>query len=420
VKATQPSGRALPFGSGAVHDRAVSVRRVRRPRGLTPLILACALAVLLLVPGGAGAAATQFGSPLAPGPVLTFGCDARPGLTNSPSWGDFGLFENTEPGGCTWSQAGVWGLNSGSDPRTRSVPSDGRIVAAEVLSGPNPSPLSITIFKQLAQPGVGSACCFFVSDTGPFQLTPNAITTIPLNLAVERNTKEGVLGVDLVSISAENDGGSLPLREAGPHNVLSIPDGDPMAGAFYPRLGRIPNDSQGGRHEIQEGVPGLELLVRWTFCAAGDATCTPGAAPAGPGPAPQPSPAGPPGPGPRGAGGGAVPVPRLAGNQAPVQRGNALVNLVCGGDAACEGRLALLGTTATASAAGKKARPIVYGGALYRLAAGGKGTVKVALNAKGKALVRKHAKVTVTLRLAPKGGSATTARLTLSRALSKR
>ena len=392
---------------------------VRRPRALAPLIFACAFAALILAPVGAGAASSQFGSSLAPGPSGVFGCNVKPSLFDYS--GNFGFFANNEPGGCTWSQAGVWGLNSGNDPRARSVPSDGRIIAAEVLSGANPSPISITIFKQLAQPGVGSACCFFVSDIGPFQLAPNAITTLPLDIPVERNTKEGVLGVDLVSVSAENDGGSLPLRQVGPSNVISIPDGDPMAGAFYPRLGRIPNDSQGGRHEIQEGVPGFELLVRWTFCPAGDATCTPGAAPApGQTTAPQTPPTTP-GQPPRGAGGNGGPsVPRLAGNQAPVQGGDALVKLVCGGNAACEGRLSLLGQTATASAAGTKAKPVVYGAATYRLAAGAKGTVKVTLNAKGKRLLRKHPEATVTLRLAPKGGKATTAKLTLSRAVAKR
>jgi hypothetical protein len=392
---------------------------VRRPRALAPLILACALAALLLVPAGAGAASSQFGSSLAPGPATVFGCNAKP--SGYDLSGNIGFSANNEAGGCTWSQAGVWGLSSGSDPRTRSVPSDGRIIAAEVLSGPNPSPISITVFKQLAQPGAGSACCFFAGDTGPFQLTPNAITTLPLNIPVERNTKEGVLGVDLVSVSAENDGGSLPLREAGPHNVLSIPDGDPMAGAFYPRLGRVPNDSQGGRHELLEGVPGFELLVRWTFCPAGDVTCTPGAAPPAP-PAP-PAPAAPPAPttvpAPKATPG--VPrAPRLGGNGAPVQGANALVPLVCGGDAACEGRLSLLAPAAAASVAGKKPKPIVYGSASYKLAAGAKGTVKVTLNAKGKKLLRNHAKATVTLRLAPKGGTATTAKLTLTRSAPKR
>jgi hypothetical protein len=381
---------------------------VRPLRAVAPLILAGAL---FLAPAHAGAAAVQFGSSLTPGPVAGFGCNAKPSLYDAS--GNYGLFVNSEPGGCTWSQAGVWGLNSGSDPRTRSVPSDGRIIAAEILSGAQPSPISITIFKQLAQPGVGSACCYFVSDAGPFQLTPNAITTLPLDIPVERNTKEGVLGVDLVSVSAENDGGSLPLRVVGPSNVLSIPDGDPMAGAFYPRLGRIPNDSQGGRHELLEGVPGYELLVRWTFCAAGDATCTPGAttgSPAGP-----TGPTGPVAPPP------ARPLaPKLGAKQAQVKEGSALVGLICGGNAACEGQLSLLAPTAAASAVKGKPKTVVYGTANYKLAAGAKGTVSVKLNRRGKKLLAKHAKATVTLRLAPKGGTATTARLTLKRAVPKR
>jgi hypothetical protein len=384
---------------------------VRPPRVLAPLIFACAL---LLTPAGAGAAAVQFGSSLAPGPVVSFGCNAKPSLYDYS--GNIGLFANAEPGGCTWSQAGVWGLNSGSDPRARSVPGDGRITAAEVLSGPNPSPIWITIIRQLAQPGTGDACCFWRSDTGPFRLAPNAVTTLPLNIAVERNTKEGVLGVDLVSISAESDGGSLPLRVAGPSNVLSIPDGDPMAGVFYPRMGQIPNDEKGGRHEIQEGVPGYELLVRWTFCAAGDASCGGGGAAGGAAP------------GGGGATGPVVPPPaaggvaRLGAKQAQVKEGNALVGLICGGDAACEGRLSLLAPTAagsstapraTASTAKGKAKKVVYGTAGYKLAAGAKGTVKVKLNRRGRKLLAKHAKATVSLRLAPKGGKATTASLTL-------
>jgi hypothetical protein len=374
---------------------------VRPPRLLAPLILVCAL---FLVPTNAGAAATQFGSSLAPGPVVTFGCNAQPGLTNSPNWGDFGLFANNEPGGCTWSQAGVWGLNSGSDPRARSVPADGRITGAEILSGANPSPIWITIIRQQAQPGVGDACCFWRSDTGPFPLTPNAVTKLSLNIPVERNVKEGVLAVDLVSVSAENDGGSLPVRVVGPSNVLSIPDGDPMAGVFYPRMGRIPNDEKGGRHEIQEGVPGLELLVRWTFCATGDVTCA-GAPQVAPGPTVPPAPTNP----------GPV-VPRLGSKQAQVEEGKALVPLICGGDTACEGRLSLLAPTAGASVAKGKVKTIVYGTAGYKLAAGAKGTVKVKLNRRGKRLLAKHAKAAVTVRLAPKGGTATTAPLTLRRA----
>ena len=382
---------------------------VRPPRVLAPLIFACAL---FFAPAHAGAAAIQFGSSLTPGPVVNYGCNAKPSLYDAS--GNYGLFANNEPGGCTWSQAGVWGLNSGSDPRARSVPADGRITAAEILSGPNPSPITITIMRQLASPGAGDACCFWRSDTGPFPLTPNAVTTIPLNIAVERNVKEGVLGVDLVAVSAENDGGSLPLRVVGPSNALSIPDGDPLAGIFYPRMGRIPNDEKGGRHEIYEGVPGYELLVRWTFCATNDVTCN-GTPPVTPGPTVPLAPKAP-----------APVVPRLGSKQAQVEENKALVPLICGGSAACEGQLELLASApkgaaaraaATGSAAGKgKAATVVYGKAAYKLAAGAKGKVSVKLNRRGKQLLAKHAKATVTLRLAPKGGTATTAKLTLKRA----
>jgi hypothetical protein len=389
---------------------------VRPPRVLAPLLFVCAL---LFVPGNAAAAPIQFGSPLTPGPSGLFGCSVRPGGYDTS--GNVLFFQNLEAGGCTWSQAGVSGLNSGSDPRARSVPADGRIVAAEILSGANPSPIWITIIRQLATPGPGETCCFWRSDTGPFPLAPNAVTTIPLNIPVERNLKESVLAYDLVSVSAENDGGTLPLREVGPHNVLSIPDGNPMAGAFYPRMGRIPNDEKGGRHEIYEGVPGIELLVRWTFCATGDITCA--GAPVPPGPTVPLSPVTP-----------KPVVPRLGSRQAQVERNKASITLVCGGDAACEGTLELLSRTARRRAAGAstarpaergvaiasaavKAKPatIVYGKAAYKLAAGTKGKVAVKLNRLGKGLLKKRSQATVTLRMTPKGGAATTAKLTLKR-----
>jgi hypothetical protein len=63
-----------------------------------------------------------------------------------------------------------------------------------------------------------------------------------------------------------------------------------------------------------------------------------------------------------------------------------------------------------------KAATVVYGKAAYKLAAGANGKVTVKLNRRGKQLLAKHAQAAVTLRLAPKGGTATTAKLTLKRA----
>jgi hypothetical protein len=374
---------------------------VRRTRVLAPLILACALAAPLATPVGASAAASQFGSALSPGPSGAFGCSQRPFLVDTS--GNYGLFPNLEPGGCTWRQAGVWGVET--DPRTSAVPADGTITAAEILSGADPAPVRISVLRQLGTGGFAGQCCFFVRETDPIALTPNAVTTVPLSIPVEHNTLKGILAVDLMAISADSNTGTLPLRVNGSTNIFNEPIGNSRAGAFYPRMGQIGNDSGGGRRE--EGVPGVEVLVRWTFCPAGDGSCTPGAT-APPPPAP---PLPPPTAAPR--------APRLAAKQAPVQGGNALIPLVCGGSAACEGALTLLAPTATGSAVGGKAKPVLYGSAGYKLAPGAKGSVKVKLNAKGKKLLRKHAKATVTLRLAPKGGVTTTAKLTLTRVASK-
>src|SRR4029077_11070822 len=102
-------------------------------------------------------------------------------------------------------------------------------------------------------------------------------------------------------------------------------------------------------------------------------------------------------------------VPRLGSKQAQVEENKALVPLICGGSGACEGQLKLLASApqgaalravATGSAAGKgKAATVVYGKAAYKLAAGAKGKVSVKLNRRGKQLLAKHAKATVTLRL---------------------
>jgi hypothetical protein len=373
------------------------------------MVLACALAALLLLPLGAAAASSQFGSSLAPGPSAGFGCGARPFIADTS--GNYALFQNSEPGGCTWRQSGVWGAET--DPRTSSVPGDGTITAAEILSGPEPAPIRIQVLRQLGTGGFSGQCCFFVRETEPIALTPNAVTTVPLAIPVERNTLKGFLAADLMAIGADTNTGTLPLRVVGSTNIFNEPVGNPRAGDFYPRMGQIGNDTGGGRRE--DGVPGIEVLVRWTFCSAGDLTCTPGATP--PTPTPQPAPT-PPAPG----SGSTPPVtkggpltPRLAGNQAPVQGGNALVALSCGAAVTCEGRLTLLAPTASASSAGKKPKPVVYGAASYKLAPGAKGSVRVSLNAKGKKLLRRRAKATVTLRLAPKSGTPTTAKLTLTR-----
>ena len=385
--------------------------RARSPRLLAALAV---FALLLAAPALSAAAPVQFGSALLPGPVVNFGCEAEPTIIDTA--GNYGLVVNSKGPDCTWRQAGVWGVET--DPRVSSVPGDGRIIRAEVLSGPNPAPLRISVLRQIGTGGFAGQCCFFVTETAPIPLIPNAITTIPLDIPVERNTIKGFLAADLMGISAAVGTGTLPLRVVGSNNIFNEPIGNSRAGAFYPRIGTNPNDSGGGRRE--EGVPGLEVLVRWTWCARGDASCDPSVRPAPPAVTPTAPPAGP----------AAIIAPTLARQLAQVRENQAFVRLLCGSDAACQGRLELVATPGPRGAAaraaasgakqGKPAKPIVYGSGGYRLAAGARGSVAVALNRRGRALLSKREKATVTLRTLPKGGTPTTTKLTLSRTAGKK
>lgn len=363
-------------------------------------VLALVLALLLVAPAAGSAAPVQFGSSLPAGPVVNWGCEAEPTLIDTA--GNYGLVPNSKGPDCTWRQAGAWG--SETDPRVSSVPGDGRIVRAEILSGPSPAPVRIAVLRQLGTGGFAGQCCFFVSETAPIALVPNAVTTIPLDIAVERNTLRGFLAADLMGISADAGAGTLPLRVVGPSNIFNDPVGNSRAGAFYPRIGSNPNDSGGGRRE--EGVPGLEVLVRWTWCGAGDASCQPGgtAGPAPPAVTPSAPPAGP----------AAIIAPTLARKVAQVRENQALVGLLCGADATCRGQLELVGNEGALASA--HAKPVVYGKASYQLAAGTRKTISVALNRRGRKLLRKRERVTVILRTLPKGGALTTAELTLARA----
>lgn len=350
------------------------------------------IALALVLPSAAAAQSQTFGSPLTTAPNLSIGCEQKPIIVNVN--GDYG----PAPGAadCTWRQTGVFGVTSG-DPRFSSVPGDGTITRVEVLAGPNPAPLRFVVLSQLGNAGgtENFQCCFFQSETAPVPLTPNVVNTFDVNIPVQRNTLQGIRRFDLMGISAAAGTGTLPLAQVAPriNNFDIFQPGSVNAGFFYPRMSANGQDQGGGRRE--EGVPGIEVLVRWTW--------TP------PGGAPPP-------------GGGVIgPTgPALAGRGAtPVRRGNALVDLICNGDVACAGRLELLAARAGGAAAKpkKKAKkPKSYGKARYSISAGGKATVKVKLNKAGKkALKNKPKGITVRLKMTPAGGKAIETRVKLKR-----
>lgn len=360
------------------------------------------LALALLLPASAAAQSQTFGSPLTTPSNVGIGCDQKPIIVNVN--GDYG----PGPGAadCTWRQSGVFGVTSG-DPRFSSVPGDGTITRVEVLAGPNPAPLRFVVLSQLGNAGgtENFQCCFFVSETAPVALTPNVVNTFAVNIPVQRNTLDGIRRFDLMGISAAAGTGTLPLAQVAPriNNFDIFTPGSVNAGFFYPRLSANGQDQGGGRRE--EGVPGIEVLVRWTWQPPGAVVPQPGGGGGG-----------------GGQGGVIGPVgPALAGRGAtPVRRGNALVDLVCNGNATCAGQLQLLAARAGGAAAKpkkKKAKKLKsYGKARFSIPAGGKATIKVKLNKAGKkALKNKPKGVTVRLKMTPAGGAPIESRVKLKR-----
>lgn len=344
------------------------------------LVALAALSAALL-PASAGAAAVTFGSSLAPGP--TFGCDAEPNPTS-----DGTFLPSTKPD-CTWWQSGVFGVPS--DPRHGSVSVSGNVTSVVLYGGANPVPVRIMVARQLGFAGAGSDCCFFQTETGPLQPAPNAPTAFPLNIPLANNSQVGgIRADDYIGISMPNvPGGTAPLRVVGPTSPFAFTTTGSVNAAFlYPRFGSLPNDSGGGRRE--GGFAGVEVLAQWTFCPTGDPSCQPQVPPP-----PQ-----------------ATVAPAVA-NLARIQRGSALIRLVCSGNVVCEGQLEALNQGALAKASAKKITS--YGKKSYKIAAGKKKTVKLKLNAKGKRLLKGRKKAKIALRITPKGGTATTKRLTLKK-----
>jgi len=91
------------------------------------------------------------------------------------------------------------------------------------------------------------------------------------------------------------------------------------------------------------------------------------------------------------------------------------VELICRGNATCQGQLELLGPRASIRAA-TAARTVSYGKARYSIRAGATTKLKVSLNAGGRRLLRTRKQVRLALRLTPRGGGAVvTSRVTLTR-----
>lgn len=316
------------------------------------------------------------GSSLASPPNISIDCSTQPVL--EPQFFNFvGAPSNTAD--CTWRQTGVFGVISG-DSRFSSVPGDGVITSISVRSGPNPAPLKFSILRQLSTPGFGaeSQCCFFVGESAEVQPIPDTITTFPVNIPVQRNVLNGYYAIDLLSVSARSGTGTLPLLSTtgSVSNAFQLTEpGSVNAGFFYPRVGAIPNDVGGGRRET--GIPGIELLVQWTWVPTnnGGITGNIGAA--------------------------------VEARNAVVRRQQAEINVACNGNAACNGVLQLLSGVARSTNASTRKGVTSYGKAEYSIKSEKKKKIKIALNDKGKKAL-KAGTLQAYLQIKPKKGPSQT------------
>ncbi len=221
------------------------------------------LGISLAAPAGASGQAVTGGSPLNRAPNL-HGCEIKPTM-NDFSGNYSAAPSNTAD--CTWFSSGIFGTGGNSGAVTR----DGRITNVTIRTNPaDPPVVRFTVARLYADAASGSRqCCFLAAQTNPVQAAPG-ISSHAVNLPVERNTNtaNNLVTQDYIGVSAVSGTGILPIFTNGRNNTLSdYTFGNNTAGFIYPRLGSQPGDGGGGRRE--EGIPGVEVLLRYTLCPSG-------------------------------------------------------------------------------------------------------------------------------------------------------
>lgn len=282
----------------------------------------------------------------------------------------------------------------GASPATLSPPASGTVTAVRVRAGANPGPMRINVvrflFQQTGDPARPSTAGPFLEAYGP-QFTPaaNTVTTVPTSLAMtvtgtpDPSDLKTIQVIDVLALEILGSNIGVPLYKvdgALTYPVFPGPTGQSLA------------------------APSPNALTSFTTTGAGVGM----SADFEPSGNPNVTPTPPTSPGTAGAGGGQATRPGtlitpkllLPATTARLRDGGVSLPLTCQG-ADCAGTIQLL-------ARGGAAAPATYGSARFAMKAGAKKQVRIKLNAKGRALVKRRKKVKLTAKVTfSKGGGAT-------------
>lgn len=278
----------------------------------------------------------------------------------------------------------------GTSPATLSPPGSGTVTAVRVRAGANPGPMRINVvrflFQQTGDPARPSSAGPFLEAYGP-QFTPaaNAVTTVPTSLAMtvtgtpDPSDLKTVQVIDFLALEILGSNIGVPLYKvdgALTYPVFPGPTGQSLA------------------------APSPNALTSFTTAGAGVGMSA-DFEPSG-NPNVTPTPPTSPGTGGQATGPTTLITPKLLlpATTARLRDGGVSLPITCQG-ADCAGLIQLLSR-------GGAAATTTYGSAKFTLKAGAKKQVRIKLNAKGRALVKRRKKVTFTAKVTfSKGGGAT-------------
>jgi hypothetical protein len=327
---------------------------------------------LFAVPPRAGAQEVTFGNDLTLPANVPFDCSV---------WPIPGGFVPTGQGTCTWS-------SSLSPTHGLFVPSgNGTVTQVRVKVGATTGPMQVIVFQGLRDGNTNNVgCCQQVGQSDVFTPQANAITALPVSLAVRADItpdENNIYAFDILGLSILQAGVPIPAFDTGNHS----PSG--------------PNDlidfpaSQPGASISPDDAFGYELLIQADWTAGGG-----GGGGAGGGPPTQSGP----------------PI-AFASPTALVQRNRALIDLTCALAGPCPGRLRLQdgaapGATvlaisrATVELRAKK--PRTYAAGHFDVPAGATAMVAAKLKPAGRKLTRLNPSVQVWANVTLTSGGKTT------------